>query len=187
MAESGKTAIGVLQIDNATGELLTGSVGTKAFLAAAFDQSTLERNTSDGTARVKPDGIGRSQSAVENGKLVRADLLAADTGGGIAGIVNPFGVPVIIVKCLFQVTTVATGACTVDVGVGAGITTSFDNLLDGIDVNAAVALFGAGDEGTNGVAQQVWATGEHLTASKATGAAAGLAGYISVLCYEIAK
>lgn len=84
----------------------------------------------------------------------------------------------IILRVLLDVTTVATAACTVDIGYTATTaTTSSDTLLDGVDVNAAVALFdsmnAALDAGANAKAQKA-ASGKWITADSASGDATGL-------------
>jgi hypothetical protein len=85
----------------------------------------------------------------------------------------------IIMALWLDVTTVATGACTVDIGYTATTaTTTSDTLLDGVDVNAAVALFDsrnhALDSGANAKAQKA-ASGKWITADSASGDATGLA------------
>jgi hypothetical protein len=84
----------------------------------------------------------------------------------------------IILRVLLDVTTVATGACTVDIGYTASTaTTSSDTLLDGVDVNAATVLFdsmnAALDSGANAKAQLA-ASGKWITADEASGDATGL-------------
>lgn len=84
----------------------------------------------------------------------------------------------IILRVLLDVTTVATAACTVDIGYTATTaTTSSDTLLDGVDVNAAIALFdsmnAALDSGANAKAQKA-ASGKWITADSASGDATGL-------------
>ena len=84
----------------------------------------------------------------------------------------------IVLGVLLDVTTVATGACTVDIGYTASTaTTSSDTMLDGVDVNAAVALFDsrnhALDSGANAKAQKA-ASGKWITADEASGDATGL-------------
>lgn len=108
-------------------------------------------------------------------------LAALDAAGGVASILNPEGVDLIITRCAVNVTTKATGACTVDVGVGASASTKYDTLLDGLDVGTAAIL---GDniknKGSNGKEVLAWPAGQYLTASMATGAAAGLVGSVFV-------
>lgn len=105
-------------------------------------------------------------------------LHAVDTGGGIFSWKNPEAGSIIITRVVLDVTTVATGACAVDVGTTASSgTTSSDNLLDGIDVHTAAGLFSAADgDATNAKAQQKLASGKWVTGSKASGASAGLVG-----------
>lgn len=102
-------------------------------------------------------------------------LAALDAAGGILNQVNPFGVNA-YVRIVLDVTTVATGACTINAGVAAtGV--SSDTLLDGLDVNSATGLFSSVDDpGGNGRTYDYIAAGEYITISMATGAAAGLVG-----------
>jgi hypothetical protein len=91
---------------------------------------------------------------------------------------NPEGASIIVHKVILDVTTIATGACTLDIGTTAASgTTLSDNLLDGMDVHTAAGTFGLADQAdTNGKAQQKLAAGKWVTGSKASGATAGLAG-----------
>ena len=84
----------------------------------------------------------------------------------------------IIHRVMLDITTVATGACTIDVGYTAsGATTSSDTLIDGVDANAAIALFdsmnAALDSGANAKAQKA-ASGKWITMDEASGDATGL-------------
>ena len=100
-------------------------------------------------------------------------LTASDTAGAIFSWVNPWAVPVLILEFILEVTTVATAACTVDAGIAANATTSSDELLDGQDVNAATGFFAST---TPLRLDEAGGTQDTVTVSKATGAAAGLAG-----------
>lgn len=114
---------------------------------------------------------------VEQKDALFGALAALDTGGGIASILNPEGVDLIINRLVLDVTTPATGACTADAGVGSGATTKYDNLIDGVDVGtAAILADNIKDIGVNGKQILKWPAGEYLTVSMATGAAAGLVG-----------
>jgi len=107
---------------------------------------------------------------------------SADTAGAVLSLLNPEGVDVIITSLTLDVTTVATGACTLDAGVGSGATTKYDNLIDGVDVNAAVITAdNVKNAGSNGTSHIRWESDGYLTVSTATGAVAGLVGnaYIS--------
>jgi hypothetical protein len=101
-------------------------------------------------------------------------LAAVDTAGGVMAWQNPETVPILVVGFDLLVTTAATEACTVDVGVSGDATTSDDTLLDGQDVNAATGIFRA----TAAVRlDEKGGTTDYITASKATGASAGIVGY----------
>lgn len=111
----------------------------------------------------------------------RVALADADAGGGVLSLANPEGVDLIVTRLVLDITTAATAACTVDAGIAAAATTSADDLIDGLDVNAAAGVFdNVSDGGTNGKARQKWEDDQYLTISKATGAAAGLEGYAHI-------
>lgn len=107
----------------------------------------------------------------------------AGTGGVVAWI-NPEASDIIILRALFNLRVVSTGACTLDIGVTpTSATTTSDTLLDGIDVNAAIALFdsmnAALDAGANAKAQLL-ASGKWITIDEKTGDATGLTGDLYV-------
>lgn len=105
-------------------------------------------------------------------------LGAADTGGAVISWQNPEGVAIIITRVIVYVSTVSTGACTVDIGTTAtNGTTSSNNLLTALDVNAATGVFdNINEAGASGKARQLLAAATWVTGSKASGAAAGLVG-----------
>lgn len=112
-------------------------------------------------------------------QIAKVALAALDTGGGVLSWQNPEGVAIIIQRVELDTSVVATAACTIDVGTTASsATTTSDNLIDGLDVNAALGTFdNITDKGTNGKSRQKLAAGKWVTGTKASGAAAGLAGY----------
>jgi hypothetical protein len=112
-------------------------------------------------------------------KIAKIALGVADTAGGVLAWANPESGSIIITRVVLDVTTKSTGACTLDVGTTAtSAATSSDTLLDGVDVGTAIGTFdNVENQGTNGVAVAKLATGKWVTASKASGAAAGLVGY----------
>ncbi|MBI5964929.1 MAG: hypothetical protein HY863_15730 [Chloroflexi bacterium] len=113
----------------------------------------------------------------EQNNSYKVALAALDTAGGVLGLANPEGVDLIVTRVVVDVTTKSTSACTVDAGIAANGTTSADNLLDGLDVGTAAGTFdNVADVGTNGKARKKWTSGQFLTISKASGAAAGLVG-----------
>lgn len=123
-------------------------------------------------------------------KCAKVTLAAADTAGGILAWQNPETTAILVLRILIDVTTAATAACTADFGSAANATTSADNLLDGLDVNTATGLFdNVSDGGTNGKARQrldaKGGTTDYVTGSKATGAAAGLAGSAYIFYVQV--
>lgn len=107
----------------------------------------------------------------------KAALSATTGGGGALSLANPEGVDLIVTRLVLDITTKATAACTLDAGVGSSATTSYDNLIDGLDVNAAAGVFdNVEDQGTNGKSAVRWESDGYLTISEKTGAIAGLVG-----------
>lgn len=104
--------------------------------------------------------------------------------GGVVAWQNPEGADIIVNQVILDVTTVATGACTLDVGYTAtSAATTSDTMLDGVDVNAAVAIFDSRnhglDTGANAFAQRV-ASGKWITVDEKTGDATGLVGKLYI-------
>lgn len=111
----------------------------------------------------------------------RVALGAGDAAGGILSVQNPEGADLIITRIVLDVTTKTADACTADFGMSGGSVASSDNLIDGLDLNAATGVFdNLGNAGTNGKTRQKWPASQYLTGSKATGAAAGLVGYAHI-------
>ena len=111
-------------------------------------------------------------------KIAKVALGAKDTGGGVLAWANPETTSILIQRVIFDVTTKSTGACTLDVGTTAtSATTSSDNLMDGINVATAGVFDNITNKGESGKSLQKLAKGKWVTASKATGSAAGLAGF----------
>lgn len=148
----------------------------------------IERTVFDKDGNLYQGGTQITSTAAEMNLIANADrvpkvakvaLAAVDTGGGIFAWQNDESSSIIVIRVGLDVTTAATAACTVDVGTTAtSATTSADNLIDGLDVNAAAGVFdNITDKGTNGKSRQKLAAGKWITGSKASGASAGLVGY----------
>ena len=112
-------------------------------------------------------------------KCSRVALGALDTGGGVLSWQNPEASAIIVQRIVFDVTTKATGACTVDVGATpTSATTSSNNLMTGLDVGTATGTFdNITNKGASGTSIQRVAVGKWVTGSKASGSAAGLVGF----------
>lgn len=120
-------------------------------------------------------------------KTAKVALAAVDTGGGVFSWANPESSNILISRVMIDVTTAATAACTIDVGhTATSATTSSDTLLDGLDVNSAAGVFdNITNAGTNGKAVQRLASGKWITASKASGATAGIVGYAYITYHVV--
>lgn len=105
-------------------------------------------------------------------------LVASDSAGGVFAWQNHHSESVIVTRVVIDLTTKSSGAGTLDVGMTAtSAATSADNLIDGLDVNAATGVFdNVENQGTNGTGAQKVASGKWVTASKATGNMAGIVG-----------
>jgi hypothetical protein len=112
-------------------------------------------------------------------KVAKVALTALDTGGGVLAWANPETGSILISRIVIDVTTKSTGACTLDIGSTAtSAATSANNLLTGVDVGTAIGVFdNITNKGASGVSVVKLASGKWVTASKASGAAAGLVGF----------
>ena len=123
-------------------------------------------------------------------KCAKVALAAADAAAGVLSWQNPESSAIVITCMVLDVTTAATAACTLDVGTDGDGTGSSDVLLDGLDVNAAAGVFdNIADKGTNGKERQrldaKGGTTDYVTASKASGATAGLVGNAYIFYHEV--
>ncbi len=123
-------------------------------------------------------------------KCAKVALTAADSRGGVMRWQNPEDNAIIITRMVLDVTTKARASCTVDAGTARSGNVSSDNLIDGLDVGAAAGPFdNIADKGVNGKERQrLDARGgatDYVTASRSTGAAAGLAGNAYIFYHEV--
>ena len=123
-------------------------------------------------------------------KCAKVVLTAADGAAGVFSWQNPEDSAIVITRLVLDVTTKATAACTVDVGTDGAGTGSSDNLVDVQAVNAATGVFdNIADKGSSGKERQrldaKGGTTDYVTASKATGATAGLVGNAYVFYHEV--
>jgi hypothetical protein len=129
------------------------------------------------------DGVTYSAN---NDRQIITEAFAVD-GAALHAAVLPavvFPAAAIILRAILDITTVATGACTIDVGYTAvSGTTSSDTLLDGVDANAAVATFDSMnyglDSGANALAQKA-ASGKWVTIDEKTGDSTGMVAVLYV-------
>lgn len=113
-------------------------------------------------------------------------ITGAALHAGVLNWQNPEGVDIIIEKTVLDVRTVATGACTADVGTTAtSATTASDTLIDGVDVNAALIVADSiTNKGTNGLPTRRLAADKWVTVKEATGNATGLVAELYVFYHR---
>ncbi len=94
----------------------------------------------------------------------------AASSGVFGSFANPLGYALLITKLIIVVTTVSTGAATIDAGIAADATTSNDGMIDGASVaTGAVILDNQKNAGTNGRGAQTWSTTQFLNVAEASG------------------
>lgn len=126
-------------------------------------------------------------------KVASVALTAGNANAFAFAWQNPEDAKILVHRVLVDITTAGgTASSVLNIGSGASATTATDNLLDGIDANAA-ALYDNADEtdsGTNGKASVKldekggttdWITGQILTAN-----AASLVGNVYIYYTEVA-
>lgn len=104
-------------------------------------------------------------------KVARVPFVGGtDTAGGVFAFENPERGPIVVEKVILDVLTVATAACSLEVGGAANGTTAASGMISSQDVHSATGSFGS-TVGTTRVA-----AGAFITGSTVSGASAGLIG-----------
>lgn len=118
---------------------------------------------------------------------VKVALAAADTAGGVFAWANPMGATIHILSVEVDVTTVSTGACSLDIGVANDGTTLSDTIIDGASTaTTARVIDNIKDAGTNGTSVQRCSSTQYVTGSVVGGgASAGLVGF-AYITYRLA-
>jgi hypothetical protein len=112
--------------------------------------------------------------------VAKVPLVASDAAAGVFSWRNMENATIIVDRVVLYVSTKSTGACTLDIGKAATEILN-DTLLDGVDVGTAAGSFDSmKDAGTNGAGAASVAQGQYVTGSKASGATAGLVGYVFI-------
>lgn len=107
--------------------------------------------------------------------------VVAATGGAIASVLNPEGVPLIIVDVKIYVDTPSTGGANINVGINASATTSDTDMINALAINGAItglAYHGMTALAAKGAAQ-VWGAAEYITAT-GSASSTGFAGRLFV-------
>lgn len=188
----GISYIGDMSVVESGGEITSQSVGDKALKSSAADTTSIEVSSTTGKLGIVEagsslaNGLARDQSSKYNGHWLQGSLTASDAAAGVFQERNTYGTVLIITRVLIYVSTIAGDTCTLDIGVGAGASTSYNTLIDGLDVRTSTGAFGnIKDKGTDGEEVHLWGTSEYVNASMATGATSGLAGKYAIHVIDI--
>ena len=187
--------IRALQVNDT--EITTRVVRDKALHQDCADGTGVEVSTSgadSGKLRLVSAGtsLANGVQADEMSKFAGAVIQGSlSDGNGLAGIfseTNSYGTD-LIAEVDMLITTIATAACTLDVGVGSAAAIR-DGSLDEFDVNGVAAPFvyssvDSTHAGTNGRARVLWANGGILHGSTKTGDATGLVGTYAIRVLDI--
>lgn len=131
-------------------------------------------------------GVQSSSAVTKTPVTVRVALAAVDTAGGVFAWANPTGGSILITSIAVDVTTVSSGACTIDCGVAANATTLSDTLIDGASTaTTARVIDNIKDAGTNGTSIQKATSSQYVTGSVASGASAGIVGFAYITYHPI--
>lgn len=185
----GISYIGAMSIVEASGEVTSQAIGDKALLTACADNTSIEVDATTGKLQLKDagsslsNGLQRNQASKYAGRWLRGSLVATDVVGAVFRQQNTYGTDLIVTDVLVYVTTATAGICTIDIGAGAAVA-SYNNLIDGLDVAVTGVSSNLTDPGAvGGIA--LWSNTHYITASMATGAAAGLVGFYAVHVIDI--
>lgn len=114
-------------------------------------------------------------------RVIEAAITAGgDTGGLLAAVANPFGVPVVIRGWIVKLSAASGGAATGDLGIASDGITLSDTLGDGIDINTTATTNDIDNKGSNGASARSWSTTQFVTFSIATGTDGAVAGRLLI-------
>jgi hypothetical protein len=178
------------RIAKRAGRLLATTGASPNTIGINYDTDTAALVFNDGTnVRLIQDATGALPDRVQKVgvKSLNGTTMHAATNG-IVSWTNPESSTIVITKVVLYTTTVATGACTLDIGTTATTaTTTSDNLIDGVDANSALLITDNsatnGSAGTNGKPCQTLASGKWVTIDEKTGDSTGLVGTLYIHYY----
>lgn len=121
-------------------------------------------------------GISHIPALAAGASLKQSLNVTASSTGNILSVRNPEGKDVLVRRAFLHVKTIAAASCTLDMGLGTGATTRYDNLLDGPEVHTAPVdqLYDNLAGGTNALTGKVWKAGSYWTLTCESGDANGL-------------
>jgi len=187
----GISYIGDLVIVEDGGEITSQAIGNKALKSTCADADTIEVNSTTGVLQIKEagtsksNGIQRDDMGKTAGFWIQGSLTASDSAGGVFSEENTYGSDLVITRVILQVTTGASGACTLDIGTAADATTSGNNLITAVDVADAGIFDNIADKGASGTSRLKFGSGGFCNGSLDAGATAGIVGQYAIHCLDL--
>ena len=169
----GFSFIGNFKVDEASGEVVSRSIGSSGLLAAAADATTIEVSSTTGKLGIMAagtsaaNGVARGNMSKGAGFWLQGSVVGSSTAaGGAIKIENTYSSNLVVTRAVIYVLTAesSAGTCTIDVGVDTDGTSSNDYLFDGANMKSA----GPTDNlkqmhaETNGRSIVAWKSGEFL-------------------------
>ena len=187
----GVSYVGDLSVVESGGEITSQSIGDKALKTTCADADTVEVSASTGKLQLKEagaskaNGVGRADVSKYAGMWLQGSLTASDAAGGVFSVENDMGTSLVILRVVLQVTTGASGACTIDVGTASDGTTSANTLITGVNVADAGIFDNIADKGASGSSRLKFGPGAFINASMASGNTAGIVGQYAIYCLDM--
>jgi hypothetical protein len=130
-------------------------------------------------------GAAAPDRYLKMGRLALTGAAIHAGSGGVIAWTNPETTDILIINAYLVITTVSTGACSLDVGTTpTSATTTSDNIFDGIDATATVpaiySMRNASLDSAANVEAKVLASGKWVTIDEKTGDATGLVGTLFI-------
>jgi len=196
----GFSYLGNMRVEEDSGEIVSQAIGSSALLSTCCDGVSLEVSSTTGKLQIKvrgdtySGGVPREQMSKYAGTWLRGDLAVSAATAGVFQVENETGESLIIDRIFVQVVTATTaGAGTyINVGMGSAVDTSYDNLLDTLDITATGAFDNLSDGGTLGKSRQLWPKNQYVNAScfdngDAAESPTDLVGYYAIHVIDIAS
>jgi len=187
----GISYIGDLVVVESGGEITSQAIGNKSLKSTCADDDTIEVNSTTGVLQIKEagaskaNGVQRADMGKTAGFWIRGALTASDSAGGVFSEENTYGTDLVITRVLIALTTGASGACKLDVGIAADGTTLAATLIDEVDLADAGVFDNITNKGSAGASLIKFANGTFCNASVSTGNSAGIVGSYAIHCIDI--
>lgn len=162
----GFSYLGNFRVNEESGEVMSQAIGSSALLATAADASTIEVSSDTGKLQLKVQGasltggVQRTRMSKYTGTWIRGALAVSASTAGVFQLQNTYGSDLIVTRIIIHITTVSSVDGTVlDIGLGSGASTSYNNLIDGLSATATGAFDNLENNGSSGKHIGLWQSG----------------------------